>query len=83
MVHELHDDIIAHLEKGESLVVATIVTRDGSAPRSAGAERLVFPDGSSAGTIGGGGGEAVLIATAKDPLADGRRRLVDIAMSGQ
>ncbi|MCD7897431.1 MAG: XdhC family protein [Planctomycetaceae bacterium] len=83
MVHELHDDIIAHLEKGESLVVATIVTRDGSAPRSAGAEMLVFPDGSSAGTIGGGGGEAVIIATAKDTLADGRRRLVDIGMSGQ
>jgi len=40
--------------RGESFVLATVITRDGSAPRSAGAKMLVREDGSTAGTVGGG-----------------------------
>ncbi|MCC8165409.1 MAG: XdhC family protein, partial [Planctomycetes bacterium] len=43
----------------------------------------VFPDGTTVGTIDGGSGEADIIARAQDVLADGRRRLVDIDMTGQ
>ncbi len=40
--------------RGESFALATVVTRNGSAPRSAGAKMLVRADGSTAGTVGGG-----------------------------
>lgn len=40
--------------KGESFVLATVISRNGSAPRSAGAKMLVRKDGSIVGTVGGG-----------------------------
>ena len=44
-----------HLRKlGEPFVLATVITRNGSAPRSAGAKMLIRQDGKTTGTIGGG-----------------------------
>jgi xanthine dehydrogenase accessory factor len=40
--------------KGESFVLATVISRNGSAPRSAGAKMVVQLDGSIVGTVGGG-----------------------------
>jgi xanthine dehydrogenase accessory factor len=40
--------------KGDSFVLATVISRNGSAPRSAGAKMLVKKDGSIVGTVGGG-----------------------------
>lgn len=45
-------------------VLATIVTRKGSAPRGVGAKMLVKPDGSCVGTIGGGCVEADIMRRA-------------------
>jgi len=42
------------LSEGESLVLATIINRSGSAPRSAGSRMAVRSDGSILGTVGGG-----------------------------
>jgi xanthine dehydrogenase accessory factor len=42
------------LDHGEDLVVATIVSRSGSAPRAVGARMIVRQDGASIGSIGGG-----------------------------
>ena len=50
-------------------VLATIADRQGSAPRKAGTKMAVFPDGTIAGTIGGGSGEARAIQAALDLLA--------------
>jgi xanthine/CO dehydrogenase XdhC/CoxF family maturation factor len=44
--------------KGETLALITIVATRGSTPRKAGSKMLLFPDGRSLGTIGGGCGEA-------------------------
>ena len=41
-------------DRGESFVLATVITRNGSAPRSAGAKMLVKANGSTTGTVGGG-----------------------------
>jgi xanthine dehydrogenase accessory factor len=46
------------VSRGEPFVLATVVTRNGSAPRSAGAKMLVRADGSISGTVGGGKLEA-------------------------
>ena len=49
---------ILQLGKGEEAVLATIVATKGSTPRKAGAQVLFYRDGRTAGTIGGGCGEA-------------------------
>jgi xanthine dehydrogenase accessory factor len=50
LIHEMS----SLFARGESFVLATVITRDGSAPRSAGAKMLIRADGSTAGTVGGG-----------------------------
>jgi xanthine dehydrogenase accessory factor len=46
--------IIDLLEKRENFVLATVLTRAGSAPRSSGARMIVRSDGQINGTVGGG-----------------------------
>lgn len=55
----------------EAMMLATIVTREGSAPRGAGSKMLVRADGSIIGTVGGGVAEADVIEHAKNLLAGG------------
>ena len=60
-------------DEREAMVLATIVTREGSAPRGAGSKMLVKPDGSIIGTVGGGVAEANVIKHAQSLLAEGFR----------
>jgi xanthine dehydrogenase accessory factor len=50
----LFETIAAHLSAGESLVLATLLERSGSAPRAVGSRMVVRSDGTILGTIGGG-----------------------------
>lgn len=56
--------ISAYLESGTPLVLVTLMDQKGSAPRTAGARMIVFPDGSLLGTVGGGRYEAEAISAA-------------------
>ncbi len=71
------------LERGEAVALASIAGRRGSAPRGAGTRFLVFADGSSAGTIGGGLLEAETLRVAAQCLADGRTRLLRMRMDAR
>ena len=42
------------LEQGEGFVLARVINRLGSAPRTAGAQMIILEDSSISGTIGGG-----------------------------
>ncbi len=59
-------------EDREPAVLATIIARKGSAPRQAGTKMLIFADGSSLGTIGGGCMEAEVKGKARHLLAETR-----------
>lgn len=63
------------LRKHPCLVLATVVSKGGSAPREAGARMAVLPDGSSVGTVGGGILEKRVIEDALQVLGEGRPRL--------
>jgi xanthine dehydrogenase accessory factor len=52
------------LDSGESLVLATILEKSGSAPRSEGAKMIIKADFTIAGSIGGGLVEALIIKSA-------------------
>lgn len=51
---EILDGILRVKEKQEPAILATIVSRKGSAPRSVGTKMLILKDGQQIGTIGGG-----------------------------
>ncbi len=54
MTKSIYHSIAALLARGESLTLATIVSRSGSAPRAAGSRLAMRQDGGLVGTIGGG-----------------------------
>lgn len=69
-MHALCSNIGKILAAGP-LVLASVITRSGSAPRTAGARMLVLPDGGIKGTIGGGRYEAEAIRESRDLLRSG------------
>lgn len=79
---ELYRRIAAGLERGEAMALATIVAREGSGPREAGAALLLTADGATLGTVGGGFLEARTIELARTVLREGRPRLLRFTMTG-
>ncbi len=73
-------DIIAGLKKnkdeGVVCVLATIVSKSGSAPRSVGTRMLIGDNGVNVGTIGGGYIESEVFKTAKKMLSDNEKSFV-------
>ena len=57
-MQDIYSEIVKALEKKERCVLATLISRVGSAPRAVGAKYLVKEDGTSLGSIGGGCVEA-------------------------
>jgi xanthine dehydrogenase accessory factor len=77
LVREIRD-AEAH---GEARVLATVAQTRGSTPRKAGAALLLRPDGSFAGTIGGGCGEAEVWQEAMETMRDGLPRTVVVDLT--
>ncbi len=69
--------------RGESFALATVVTRNGSAPRSAGAKMLVRSDGATAGTVGGGALEADVTRLAGQVLQTRQAVVESFRFSGE
>ncbi len=60
----LFSEIACALERGQNVVLCSILASSGSAPRGAGAKMAVFADGRTCGTIGGGAVERIALAQA-------------------
>jgi xanthine dehydrogenase accessory factor len=67
---ELFQEAARRAAAREPFVMCTVTDTARSAPRDAGAKMLVAPDGSIAGTVGGGPLEAVVIQEARALLRD-------------
>lgn len=78
---EVFDQLELARERGEPVVLATVAATRGSTPRRAGARMIVRADGSFAGTIGGGCGEAEVLQEALEAHKDGRPRLVRVDLT--
>lgn len=63
------ESIIQALERQSSLILISVLASSGSTPRGAGAMMLVFEDGHTEGTIGGGAVEHAAEVHAKELLA--------------
>ncbi|HJR61861.1 MAG TPA: XdhC/CoxI family protein [Vicinamibacterales bacterium] len=64
------------LKRGETAALVTVIRAQGSTPQRAGAKMLVFADGRTIGTIGGGCYENDAIGKARLAIADGRSSVV-------
>ncbi|MFH1502045.1 MAG: XdhC/CoxI family protein [Candidatus Eisenbacteria bacterium] len=63
---DLYAEIARMHREGVPGVVATVVAVQGSTPRSAGAKMIVYADGRSLGSVGGGAIESVVIEMGKE-----------------
>ncbi len=68
------------LARGQSVVLCTLIFKEGSGPREPGSKMLVTPDGEALGTIGGGGMERLIVAQALEALAENKPRTLHFAM---
>ena len=68
------------LARGQSVVLCTLIFKEGSGPREPGSKMLVTPDGKALGTIGGGGMERLIVTQALEALAEGKPRTLHFAM---
>jgi xanthine dehydrogenase accessory factor len=82
-MNQLIREMTALFASGQSFALATVVTRNGSAPRAAGAKMLVRGDGSTAGTVGGGVLEAQVEQLARQVLRSHQAVVQGFAFSGQ
>ncbi len=68
MNHEIFAAIGEALTQGDEVALVTIVSSNGSTPQRVGAKMLVFADGRTVGTIGGGCYENDALLKARDAL---------------
>ena len=76
MSYEVLAALVRALERGEDSALVTIVSAQGSTPQRVGAKMLVFADGRTVGTIGGGCYENDALWRAKEALQPRTSRLV-------
>ncbi len=69
---DINSAAIEALGRGETVCLATVVRVRGSAPRHTSSHMLIWPDGKTLGTIGGGTLEYRAIQDARAALAEGR-----------
>jgi xanthine dehydrogenase accessory factor len=69
------------LARGEPAALVTIVATHGSTPQRVGAKMLVFPDGRSVGTIGGGCYENDALGKARMAIDERRPRMLHYELS--
>jgi xanthine dehydrogenase accessory factor len=69
-------------QKGEDLVLATVLKKSGSAPCLAGAKMIVRMDGTSLGSIGGGALEAGALKVAEQTFVTRTARIMRFNLTG-
>ncbi len=73
----IYEAALEAIQGGHSVALVTVVDLGGSGPRDLGAKMLVWQDGETMGTVGGGPSEAWVIRQAQAALADGQSRLLN------
>src|SRR2546425_12643655 len=81
MNREVFAAVAEALERGEAAALVTIVAAHGSTPQRIGAKMLVFADGRTAGTIGGGCYENDAFGKAREAIANRTPQLVHYELS--
>ena len=81
MNQEVFAAVALALDRGEPAALVTIVSTTGSTPQRVGAKMLVFDDGRTVGTIGGGCYENDAFWKAREAITERKPRLVHYELS--
>lgn len=77
----IYQALLEQVENGRRVALATVVSTRGSVPRHAGSKMIIDPEsGALIGTIGGGCGEADVIAAARDVVSSGKATMVQVEL---
>ncbi len=82
-MQDIYVEIEKALEKREKCVLATLISRVGSAPRAVGAKYLVKEDGASSGSIGGGCVEAEVWQEAQKAIEKKEGRILHFDLTSE
>lgn len=78
-IEQIYQAALEAIRGGESAAMATIIEAQGSTPRDT-AKMLIYADGRTVGTVGGGGVEARVVEEAQAAIADGKSRELDYSL---
>jgi xanthine dehydrogenase accessory factor len=70
----VYEAALQAVRDGESAALATVIEASGSTPRGTSAKMLIYADGRTVGTVGGGGVEARVIEEAAEAIKQGAAR---------
>jgi len=76
MEAQIYSEILRCIESGEEAALLTVIAANGSTPRKEGAKMLLWADGKTVGTIGGGKVESLALEEAKEVLRSGKSRIL-------
>ncbi len=79
---QIYQAALEAIRGGEPAALATVIATHGPAPRRAGTKMLVYADGRTLGSVGGGALEARAVEAARQALAEGEARELECP-SGQ
>lgn len=78
---QVYRAVIDATENRRAVALATVLSTRGSVPRHAGSRMIIDPDRGLIGTIGGGCGEADVIAAAAEVVVSGVPRIIDVELT--
>ena len=80
---DIYEAIHKSLQRGESVCVATVIDVRGSTPRDSGAKMVIWRDGRSLGSVGGGPLELKALETAAEVFKTGQPARVQFSLKGE
>lgn len=80
LVDHTIEELMAAQKAGDLVALAVVVKAKGSVPRHAGAKMLIYADGRTSGTIGGGELEDLVVQEAKASFEDNQPRFIPYSL---
>jgi len=80
-VLDIYEEVVKVLKEGGRAALATVVESQGSSPAGASFKMLVREDGTTLGTVGGGGLEMSVCRMAQDVILSGEPKLVTLNLT--
>jgi xanthine dehydrogenase accessory factor len=74
---QVYQAALQAIRQGEPAALAIVIEARGSTPRGVSSKMLIYADGRTVGTVGGGGVEARVIEAAQVAIAEGQSRELD------
>jgi xanthine dehydrogenase accessory factor len=77
---KLYEEILRLKAEGTPCGLAILVQTSGSSPQKVGAKMIVRPDGTTLGTVGGGGLESEVVQACLESIRSGRPKTLDMEL---